>query len=59
MRRACELENATLHRDLAAALEAVLNHKMAVQARLKSTSDRVARAVADVQAAPLPLPAAA
>lgn len=57
LQRACELENATLHRDLAAALEAVLNHKMAVQARLKSTADRVGRVLEDVAKAPMPLPA--
>jgi hypothetical protein len=32
----------------------VLNHKMAVQARLKGAADRAARAVDDVRAAPLP-----
>jgi kinetochore protein NDC80 len=57
LQRACELENATLHRDLAAALEAVLNHKMAVQARLKSTADRVGRVLEDVAKAPMPLSA--
>ncbi len=30
-RRQCELDNATLHRDLSAALEKILNHKLAVQ----------------------------
>lgn len=29
--RQCELDNATLHRDLSAALEKVLNHKLALQ----------------------------
>ena len=57
LQRACELENATLHRDLAAALEAVLNHKMAVQARLKSTADKVGRVMEEVAKAPLPMPA--
>ena len=54
LQRACELENATLHRDLAAALEVVLNHKMAIQARLKGTADRVGRVLEDVARAPMP-----
>jgi hypothetical protein len=29
--RQCELDNATLHRDLSAALEKVLNHKLQLQ----------------------------
>ena len=29
--RQCELENATLHRDLSAALEKILNHKLQLQ----------------------------
>lgn len=53
LQRACELENGALHRDLAAALEAVLNHKMAVQARLKSTAERLGRVLEDVGKAPL------
>lgn len=32
-RRQCELDNATLHRDLSAALEKILNHKLALQVR--------------------------
>ena len=55
LQRACELENATLHRDLAAALEVVLNHKLAVQAKLKTTADRVGRVLEDVAKTPLPL----
>lgn len=54
LQRACELENAALHRDLAAALEAVLNHKMAIQAKLKSTADRLDHVVDEVGRAPLP-----
>jgi kinetochore protein NDC80 len=52
--RACELENATLHRDLAAALEAVLNHKVALGARLRATAERVGRALEAARGAPLP-----
>ncbi|KAL4420345.1 hypothetical protein ABPG77_006152 [Micractinium sp. CCAP 211/92] len=36
----CELDNATLHRDLSAALEKILNHKLAVQSDLKAVCSR-------------------
>lgn len=54
LQRAVELENVTLHRDLAAALEAVLNHKMAIQSKLKGCVDRVGRVLDDVGAIALP-----
>ncbi|GAB4815903.1 hypothetical protein N2152v2_002949 [Parachlorella kessleri] len=58
LQRACELENATLHRDLAAALELVLNHKLQVQARLKAAHGRVGGLLQEVQRAGLPAMAA-
>ena len=51
VRRACEAETGALHRDLSSALEAVLHHKLAVQAALKEARDRVAALRAEVAAA--------
>lgn len=45
----CELENATLHRDLSAALEKILNHKLQLQAELKSVCSRDAAINAQLQ----------
>lgn len=38
LRRQCELDNATLHRDLSAALEKILNHKLQLQVGLRAGS---------------------
>ncbi|KAI3425309.1 hypothetical protein D9Q98_009074 [Chlorella vulgaris] len=45
----CELENATLHRDLSAALEKILNHKLQLQADLKAVCSRDAAINAQLQ----------
>lgn len=54
VQRLCEVENATVHRDLAAALEAILNHKVSLQSKLKSTSDRLLKVMKDIERTPLP-----
>ena len=54
MQRVCELENATMHRDLAIALEAVLNHKVAVQGKLKGLEARLVDIIHEVASIPLP-----
>jgi hypothetical protein len=48
------LENATLHRDLAAALEIILNHKMAIQSKIKNTEERVMICLEEMEAMPVP-----
>lgn len=54
LQKNCDLENAMLHRDLAAALEAILNHKLAVGGRLKGTAERVEYLVEEVASLPTP-----
>lgn len=56
--RSQELESSSLQRDLAAALELVLNHKMQVQARVKATHSRMQRLQAELLAMPSPVAAA-
>ncbi|KAI7842998.1 hypothetical protein COHA_003332 [Chlorella ohadii] len=45
----CELDNATLHRDLSAALEKILNHKVQLQADLKALCGREAGIMQQLQ----------
>lgn len=45
----CEHDNGVLHRDLSAALEKILNHKLAVQADLKGVCSRDAAVTAQLQ----------
>ncbi|PSC74916.1 Kinetochore NDC80 [Micractinium conductrix] len=45
----CELDNATLHRDLSAALEKILNHKLHLQSELKSVCSRTTAISAQLQ----------
>lgn len=52
--RHIEMQSMTLHRDLAAALEGVLNHKVHVQGKLKGLHERMARLCQEVAALPLP-----
>ena len=52
--RICELENNTLHRDLAAALEMILNHKVAIQAKIKSAEERVMTSLDEVESITIP-----
>ncbi|PRW33702.1 Kinetochore NDC80 [Chlorella sorokiniana] len=45
----CELDNATLHRDLSAALEKILNHKLQLQADLKALCGRESAVMQQLQ----------
>jgi len=52
--RHIEMDSMMLHRDLAAALEGVLNHKVQLQGKLKGLHERMARLCQEVAALPLP-----
>ncbi|KAI8114340.1 hypothetical protein M9434_002466 [Picochlorum sp. BPE23] len=52
LQRACELENATLHRDLAAALEMILDQKMAIQSKVRATEEKVMACLEEVESMP-------
>lgn len=51
--RSCEAEVAKLRVDLRTALEAMLQHRMAVQQKLEAASAAVQRVQADVQQMPM------
>ena len=49
LQHACALESSTLHRDLAVALEIILNHKMAIRAKIDRAEERVMTCLEDVE----------
>ncbi len=46
------MENATLHRDLAAALEMILDQKMAIQSKVRATEEKVMACLEEVESMP-------
>lgn len=50
--RSCELEFATVNRDLTLALDMILNHKMSIESKVRATEERVMACLEDVESMP-------
>jgi len=54
--RSCELEFASVNRDLTLALDMILNHKMSIESKVRATEERVMACLEDVESMPAILP---